>query len=207
MRRTGASGPKPEIPSCTMVPLVIATSWTCEPHALACVEMSTPWSSLQVPAGRISDTGRSGNTQPPRETPPPNTPSAWASFSSRRTSASDGAPGLTPVVVRWSAPPILPLTDCGPPCAAARPPRADVGVAGANVLDRSIVCRARRCPPPVSARAAPATITARARAATIPISGTRRSPRGRALPSSAVTLPGHCTPLQAEIRQQGTMIY
>ena len=43
----GASGPNPEIPSCTIVPEVIATSTTSGPQALLTVPMSMPWSSVQ----------------------------------------------------------------------------------------------------------------------------------------------------------------
>jgi len=39
---TGAAGPKPSIPSCTIVPEVIATSTTLEPQALPTVLMSMP---------------------------------------------------------------------------------------------------------------------------------------------------------------------
>ena len=39
---TGAEGPKPEIPSWTMMPLVTATSTAAGPHAAPRVLMSTP---------------------------------------------------------------------------------------------------------------------------------------------------------------------
>src|SRR5450755_441806 len=59
---TGASGPKPSIPSCTIVPAVIATSVTCEPQSALTVGMSTPWSRLQSLEGCTVERGRSGNT-------------------------------------------------------------------------------------------------------------------------------------------------
>ncbi len=39
---TGAAGPKPSIPSWTIVPGAIATSVTCGPQALLTVPMSIP---------------------------------------------------------------------------------------------------------------------------------------------------------------------
>src|SRR6478736_4857719 len=61
----GASGPKPEIPSCTIVPEVTATSTTFGPQALLTVPMSIPWSIVQWLGVSTRDVGVSGNTQPP----------------------------------------------------------------------------------------------------------------------------------------------
>src|SRR5436305_7738261 len=58
---TGASGPKPSIPSWTIVPEAIATSIAREPHSPP-IEISIPWSSDQVLGGDTRLSGRSGNT-------------------------------------------------------------------------------------------------------------------------------------------------
>ena len=107
------------MPSSTIVPLVMATSTTWEPHAEPLVEMSTPWSSVQVLDASTSESGRKGNTRPPMapvvRSPGPMRPAFSYFFSSRRTSASDGAP-LAMVFVaealgRRSGPPTFPLTE------------------------------------------------------------------------------------------------
>src|ERR1700755_2066289 len=61
----GASGPKPSIPSWTIVPGAIATSVTCDPQALLTVPMSIPWSSVQALGGSTRLSGLSGNTRAP----------------------------------------------------------------------------------------------------------------------------------------------
>src|SRR6478736_8280333 len=105
---TGADAPKPEIPSCTTVPLVSATSTVAAPQAPAWVATSTPWSCVHVDGGRTRASGPIGKTQ----SPPFGTLTLAASCSnccavfplgrttpdfctlaiSRSTSASDGAP-------------------------------------------------------------------------------------------------------------------
>src|SRR5438270_12941154 len=90
-RNTGAYGPKPEIPSWTITPLVTATSTALGPHAPPLVEMSTPWSGDQLPGGAATDLGTIGNTNP---WPAPSEFSSWTIFSSRLTSASDGGCAL-----------------------------------------------------------------------------------------------------------------
>src|SRR5579864_7370883 len=60
---TGAEGPNPLIPSCTIVPAAMATSTTFEPHALRTVPMSIPWSRVQSLDGRTRLSGSSGNTR------------------------------------------------------------------------------------------------------------------------------------------------
>ena len=60
----GAYGPNPLIPSCTIVPDVIATSTAFEPQALPTVPMSIPWSSDQSLGGSTRLSGDSGNTSP-----------------------------------------------------------------------------------------------------------------------------------------------
>src|SRR6516225_1452389 len=61
---TGAAGPNPSIPSCTIVPEVIATSTALAPQPLLSIAMSIPWSSVQELDGITMETGWSGNTQP-----------------------------------------------------------------------------------------------------------------------------------------------
>ena len=53
------------MPSCTIVPDVIATSITFAPQALFTVPMSTPWSSVQALGERTREIGSSGNTHEP----------------------------------------------------------------------------------------------------------------------------------------------
>src|SRR5436190_8757247 len=59
----GAAGPKPPMPSCTMVPSVTASSTALEPQAPPRVATSTPWSSDQE-LGDTATPGRKGKTQP-----------------------------------------------------------------------------------------------------------------------------------------------
>src|SRR5947208_2109224 len=71
----GAYGPNPSMPSCTMVPEVIATSTARRPQAAPSVGMSTPWSSDQLLGPRTTLSGLIGNTQllplEPEVEPPP----------------------------------------------------------------------------------------------------------------------------------------
>ncbi len=60
----GASGPKPPIPSWTIVPGAIATSVTWLPQALLTVPMSMPWSSVQAFGASTRESGLSGKTRP-----------------------------------------------------------------------------------------------------------------------------------------------
>src|SRR5437868_7082662 len=52
------------MPSCTIVPEVIATSVTSAPHPLPTVPMSMPWSSVQALIGSTREIGASGNAHP-----------------------------------------------------------------------------------------------------------------------------------------------
>src|SRR5437763_15515086 len=106
---TGAYGPKPSMPSCTIVPEVIATSTTWRPQAAPSVGTSTPWSSDQVLGPRTRLSGLSGNAQPlpvvPEGDPPPEERFIPPPLAASLTAASNLA------AVRG---PTVPLAGCRP---------------------------------------------------------------------------------------------
>src|SRR5436190_7840283 len=130
MRRTGAAGPKPPMPSCTIVPLVMATSTARPPQAPPAVAMSTPSSRLHSDGGTAIDGGWMGKTRP--------LPAAmarlidWTTASSWRTSASDGAVACALPTGSEPSPPATPAAGsiaCG--CGAGKPGAAALASAGA----------------------------------------------------------------------------
>src|SRR5437763_10905749 len=64
MWMTGAVGPKPEIPVWITVPSPTATSFAAAPQASPAANMSTPWSSDQLPGPVASLALRNGKRKP-----------------------------------------------------------------------------------------------------------------------------------------------
>src|SRR5436309_1557637 len=87
------------MPSCTIVPEVMATSTACRPQAAPSVGMSTPWSSDQVLGPRTTLSGLIGNTQllpllplpDPDGDPPPDSPPIAPPLAAARTALSSFA--------------------------------------------------------------------------------------------------------------------